>query len=295
MTDERRKLMLGISLATVYLVWGSSYLANKLGVAKMPPFLFGGVRFVIAGALLCALALYRGESLRINRRQFLQALLVGAFAVLISNGANVWALQWVPSNQAALLNTSSAFFIAALGTMGPRSHALHFQSLVGLLIGIVGTALILLPSGGLSDQYLPQMAIILLGSLGWSIAAILQRNFDTRMGLLSFTGWQMLLGGLLMLIVGSSSGELPHWQFSTQGMLALAYMIFFSACLGYTAFTWLARNAAPALVGSFAYVNPVIATLLGWWALGERLTTLEILGSIVVLIGVVLVTRRESA
>lgn len=292
-----------LCFAIVYLVWGSSYIATSIGVHALPPFLFGGIRFTIGGLLLFIVARALGRRATLTATEWRHLLIVGFGTVLIGNGCNVWAMQWVKTGQAALLNASMAFWIPLLGMFGLRAHRLTRPVATGLLIGFSGTALILWPraaSGairvvGAPAPLIPEL-VILVGCLSWSAATIYMRTFRSQLDVLTFTALQMLCGGLMLLTFGISRGELAAWTWSTNGLLAMSYMIVFSSCIAYTAYGWLAQNATPAQVGSYAFVNPGIATALGWLILGERLSGVQVLGMAIILAGVVLVTwpRAQS-
>jgi drug/metabolite transporter (DMT)-like permease len=279
--------------AIVYVVWGSSYLATSVGVHNLPPRLFSGIRFAIAGALLLGLARALGRRPVLDGAELRHTLIVSCCTIVLSNGFNNWAMQWVPSNQAALLNASSALWIAGFGTFGRRAHALSARVAAGLALGFVGLVLVLDPMAGAgaahSGLLVPQLAI-LTGCIGWSLGTIYFRNVGTRLDLLSFTGAQMLFGGLALIALGAAFGDFERWHWSMRGLIAMGYLTIASSCITYIAYGWLARNASPAQTGTFGYVNPAIAALLGWLVLGERLTGPQVFGMAVVLGGVVLVS-----
>lgn len=297
MTPEQRahRTKLVLSFATIYLVWGSTYLATKIGVADLPPFLFGGVRFAVGGALLfcvaCWLLQRKGSRQpRITGEEWRHLLVVGVCSVLISNGGNIWGLQYVPSNQAALLNVSSSFWIPIFGMFGARAARIRPVVALGLLTGFAGTLMIALPRAGATSALgsWPTLAI-LAGCIGWSLGTIYMRNVRTALDVMSFTGLQMFLGGMLMLLIGLALGEASRWQWSLPGLLALLYMMIFSSCIAYTAYAWLSIHAAPAAVGSYGFVNPLIAMGLGWLVLDERLGLIQVAGAVVILCGMLLV------
>jgi drug/metabolite transporter (DMT)-like permease len=285
-----RRTKLVVCFAIVYLVWGSSYLATSVGVHNLPPRLFAGTRFLIAGVLLLSLALALGRNLRLDRADLRNVIVVGIFSVVIANGVSNWAMQWVNSGTAALLNVSTAFWIALLGAFGARAHALEPRAALGIGLGIVGVALIVWPEEGLNDALIVPQLAILAGCAGWAVATIYYRNVRTRLDVLAFTGWNMLFGGAMLLGVGLAFGDASRWTYSPQGLAAMAYLIVFSSCLTYTAYGWLTHHTTPAQIGTYSYVNPAIATLLGWWLLDERLTRAQLLGMVVILAGVVLVS-----
>lgn len=298
--DPAFRVKLVCSFAAVYLIWGSSYLATKLGVAEMPPFLFGAVRFISGGLLLYAVAGWLAA--RAARPlpkpmpgDWRHLALMGVLAILVSNGGNIWGLQYVPSNQAALLNVSSTFWIPLFGLFGRRAQTISMRVAAGLAIGFAGTLLVALPGADPSAAtashgfgYWPVLAV-LIGCIGWSAATFYRRNVQTNLDLLAFTGLQMLLGGLMMLLVALWLGEPARWQWSTTGVVALLYMTLFSSCLAYTAYAWLSVHVTPAQVGTYGFVNPVIAVLLGWVILNETLTTAQMLGTAIIFVAMLVI------
>jgi drug/metabolite transporter (DMT)-like permease len=287
---SNRKALLVLCFAIVYLVWGSSYLATAVGVRHLPPLLFAGVRFLAGGFLLALLALLLGRSLRIDRREFKTLCIVALGAVVISNGLNSWAMQRVPSNQAALLNATAALWIAIFATRGRRAHKITRLTLCGLLLGFCGAALVVWPRGSnWSGSNMPEQFGILFAMVAWAAATIYLRNAIIKLDILSFTAWQMLLGGAALLVVGLAFGEGARWQLSRDGLLALGYLTIMSSCLAYTAFAYLTVNAPPGLLGTNSYVNPAVAAVLGWVFLDEHLTLAQFIGMAVMLAGVALV------
>jgi drug/metabolite transporter (DMT)-like permease len=281
-------------------VWGSSFLVTKIGVTALPPFMFSSVRFMLGGAMLYAIAQWlRPAPVRPERADWWHALVVGSATVLVSNGANVWALQWISSNQSALLNVSSAFWIALFGVFGRRGQPISLRVGIGLAVGGIGTALILIPrdpamATSAHGTLLPSL-VVLGGCMAWGMGSIYLRNVRARVDLLTFTGMQMLCGGALLQLPALLNGDAAAWHWSAGGVAAMAYLTIFSSCLAYTAFAWLLQNATPALTGSYGFVNPAIATLLGWLVLDERLQGAQVTGMVVIIIGVLLVNWPDPA
>jgi drug/metabolite transporter (DMT)-like permease len=295
----RLRLRLLVAFAFIYLFWGSSYLASRVGVLHLPPLLFAGVRFTLAGLVMLLVARLLRERVRPRGREWRDLAVLALFAFVISNGLSIWALQWLPSNQTALLNVSAPLWIVLLGAFGARGHRPAARETAGLLLGFLGTALVIRPSGapGLATGLVPPAAV-LFACLSWAAATIYLRNVAPRLAVQTLIGWQMLLGGMGLTIVGLARGELVLWHFSWAGALALAYLIVFASCLAHTAYAWLALRTAPTSLGTYAYVNPLIATLLGWWVLDERLTPLQLTGMPIVLGGVLLINwpfRRRAS
>jgi drug/metabolite transporter (DMT)-like permease len=288
MTHFRARLY--ASFAVVYLVWGSSFLAIRIGVTDLPPLLFAAGRAFIGGLVLLALALYRQDRLPRTRQEWL--LLSGFSLVLIvlSSGPATFALKHLPSNEVALLNASLALWIAGLGTLGPRGQPLGRVSVAGLLLGFAGVALLVWPAELTLTPHVGWQLLVLVAAFVWSSGTIVYRNTTLRVGPIAFNAIIMLLGGTVLFSAGTVAGELPRWHWEVRGMLALLFLGVFASAVTYTAFTWLMKNARTDHVATFAYVNPAIATLLGWIVLGETLSRQQQLGMLVILVGVVMVT-----
>jgi drug/metabolite transporter (DMT)-like permease len=274
-------------------------LATAVGVRHLPPFLFGGVRFVLSGLILLGVSRLLGNRPQLDAREWRNLAWVALGWVVLSNGCNVWAMQYVSSNQTALLNATAALWIAWFASYGRRAHALDRRTAIGLVLGFGGTVMILWRSGaaawrGSGGHFGPEL-VILLGVIGWAMSTVYMRNAVRRIDLLSFTALQMLLGGLVLTMLGFATGEVAEWQWSRPGVLALLYMMVFSSGIAYTAYAWLTQHTTPAVVGTYSYVNPALAAMLGWWFLDERLNASQLIGMIVMLVGVVLVTRPTAA
>lgn len=281
---------IGAALAIVYLVWGSSYLATKVMVTEEPPLLAAGLRFLSAGILLLAFAWWRHGPPVLGRGELRHLAVMSGLAILGSNACNVLALQHVQSNTAALLNATPALWIAWLGTAGRRASPLTATGRLGLMIGLAGVILVLLPRGGFRLEGLGWQLLILAGCLAWSLATIYYRNAGAANRPLMFTALQMLLGGLGLLAMAALAGEPMAMNWTLPGAGAFLWLTLMSSCLAYSAYAFLTMHASPVLVGTYGYVNPAVAALLGWWLLDETLGWLQIAGMLVILLGVALVT-----
>jgi drug/metabolite transporter (DMT)-like permease len=289
-----RRAKLIACFATVYLVWGSTYLVASIGVHALPPILFGGIRFTCAGILLGLVALALGRRFDLDASEWRQMIIVALGSVLIPNSFTNWAMQTVASNQTAILNASAALWIALFATQGRRAHALDRRTLIGLVIGFAGAALIVWPRNGVVASDFGLQMLILVAVFVWSATTVYIRNAHSRLDLLSFSALQMLLGGVMMTGVGLALGEAGEWTWSRPGLIAMAYLTIASSCLAYTAFSWLAKNTTPAMVGTYSYVNPAIAALLGWWFLDEHLGANQLMGMAVMFAGVALVSWPQK-
>ena len=240
-----RRAKLIACFATVYLVWGSTYFVASIGVHALPPILFGGFRFIAAGTLLGLVALLLGRNFELDAAEWRHLLIVAVGTVLIPNGFTNWAMQYVASNQTAILNASAALWIALFATRGRRAHALDRRTVIGLVIGFAGTALIVWPRGGVIADDFGMQFLILVAVFVWSASTVYIRNVHSKLDLLSFSSLQMLLGGVMMTSVGFAIGEGEQWTWSKPGLLAMAYLTIASSCLAYSAYAWLTVHAPP--------------------------------------------------
>ena len=291
MRDPRHSAKLMLALGTIYLVWGSSFLFTKIAVANLPPALFSGIRFCTAGSLLALISRYGSGGAWPRRRiEWRHVVIAGFFMVFVSNGLNTWAMRYLPTNQAALLNGTAAFWIAGMGVFGRRGHPLTRWTVLGLGVGFLGAALMLIPKEPLSTHSFLAQAGVLIACFSWSLGTLYYRSIDTELSSLMFMSLQMLMGGLMLLGLGLANGDAVRWVPDTSGWIALFYLTFFSSCLAYTAYGWLSLNAPPALIGTYGYVNPAIASFLGWQFLHEHLSGAQLAGMIVIIVGVSMLT-----
>lgn len=288
--DPRLRLRIIAAFAAIYLVWGSTFLVIRLGVRELPPFLFAGGRFLLAGALLTVVAKALGERFPRGPREWRPLLMFSVLMITFSNGVSTYALQHVASNEAALLASSSALWIAALGAIGPKGHALTVRGSLGLLLGFVGVALIVWPRGATPSGHFVWQALLLVGSFSWAAGSILYRDVALPVGPVAFNAVMMLMGGTWLALAGVARGEPAAWRWHGGGLAAMAYLAVFGSAIAYTAYSWLLKRVPADRVGTFAYVNPAIAAVLGWVVLGEALGAAQVAGTIVVLLGVALVT-----
>jgi drug/metabolite transporter (DMT)-like permease len=281
---------LAIALAIIYLVWGSSFLAGKILVTDEPPLVAAGLRFSAAGLLLLAFAWWRSGPPVFTRIEIWHVLAMSFLSVFFSNACHMIAMQYVQSNTAALLNATPSLWIAWLGTFGHRRRPLSGTAQVGLLVGLAGVLLVLSPKGGFHIEGFGWQMLILLGCLSWSLGTIYYRNAGAANPPLMFSALQMLAGGLGLLLAATVTGEsfAVHW--TPRGIAAFLWLTLMSSCLAYTAYAWLTVHTSPVVVGSYGYVCPAVAALIGWLVLGETLSGVQIVGMLVILLGIALVT-----
>ncbi|HEX6132678.1 MAG TPA: drug/metabolite exporter YedA [Longimicrobiales bacterium] len=296
-TPSRTKIL--AAFAAVYLIWGSTYLAIRYAIETLPPFLMAGTRFLAAGALLYAWSSVRAPR-RPTRGEWSAALVIGALLLLGGNGAVVWAEQTVPSGVAALLVAITPCWMVLLDWVWHGSARPGARTILGLLLGFGGIVLLIGPSAIAGAGHVPVAgaAVLMLGSLSWATGSIYSKRAQSPPGGLLFTGMQMLCGGALLVVAGTVTGELTRLDpaaVSLRSLLALGYLLVFGSIIGYTAYVWLLRVSTPARVSTYAYVNPVVAVLLGWAIAGEALTPRMGVAAIVIIAGVALITIEEQS
>jgi drug/metabolite transporter (DMT)-like permease len=285
-------LSIWLALGALYIIWGSTYLAIRVADRTIPPFLMGGVRFLIAGGLMYVWAIRRGdrEGDRPTARQWLSATVIGGFLLLGGNGAVVWAEQHNPSGITALLIATVPLWLALLDRVvfGKR---LPLLAVGGLVIGFGGV--ILLVGGDSAGRFtVAGVVVTLIGALAWAVGSLYARRAKLPSRPLVGTAMEMIAGGALLSLAGVVTGELGRVhvsQISGESLLGLLFLIVFGSWIGFSSYVWLIRVAPVSLVGTYAYVNPVVAVLLGWAILSEAVSGRTILAGAIIVVGVALI------
>ena len=291
--QEHSRAKVVAAFAAVYVIWGSTYLFIRFAVETLPPFLMGGARFAVAGAVLYAWARLRGVPPP-TRDEARSASIAGLFLLLGGNGAVVWAEQRVPSGVTALLVATVPVWVVLLDWLRPGGVRPRAGIFVGLALGLVGLTL-LVGHGGFGDAGADSVgaAVLVVGSILWATGSLyVSRNPRQRSALIA-NAVQMLAGGAALLVVGTVAGELGRLDLaaaSTRSLLSLVYLFIAGSLIGFTAYTYLLQVSTPAKVSTYAYVNPIVAVLLGWAFAGEEITTRTLVAAAVILAGVAIIT-----
>ena len=301
MNDKRgraSRAQIVAAFASIYLIWGSTYLAIRYAVETIPPFIMGGVRFLISGAMLYLWARSRGAP-KPTRLHWRNAIIAGGFLLLGGNGAVVWAEQFVPSGLTALLVSILPFWLVIIEWVRPPRRRPSGAVLAGLVLGFIGIVVLVGPSdvGGHGDVNPLGALVLILGSLSWAIGSFWSRDAQLPESGLLTTGMEMVGGGMLLLVVGTLAGEFSHLDIhsiSNASAFGLLYLITFGSLLGFTSYIWLLDKVSPARLGTYAYVNPIVAVLLGWAIAGERLSIRTGVAAAIVICAVALITTARS-
>ena len=286
------------AFASIYVIWGSTYLAIRYADQTIPPFVMGGVRFLISGTILYLWSRYRGAP-RPTRINWRNAVVAGGFLLLGGNGAVVWAEQFVPSGLTALLVSILPFWLVIIEWVRPPRKRPSVAVLIGLVLGFVGIIVLVGPSslGGHGNVAPLGAVVLILGSLSWAIGSFWSRDADLPESGLLTTGMEMLGGGALLVIVGALSGEFSQLDvhaISKASAIGLLYLVTFGSLLGFTSYIWLLDKVSPARLGTYAYVNPLVAVMLGWAIAGERLSVRTGVAAAIVICAVALITTARS-
>jgi len=293
--DSRVVLALGI----VYVVWGSTYLAIRWALETIPPFTMASLRYLVAGGVLLAWVKARGAP-RVTLGDLRPAFLTGGLMLLCGNGGVVWAEQRIASGLAALLVAVEPLFIVLLAATLPQERRRPSgRALVGVALGVAGVVLLVGPAGGLGGGRADPWgaAAVLFAAFAWALGSLLSRHFAPPASPLQATALQMLAGGVLL---GGASGLAGEWSrfspslVSGRSVASVAYLVVFGSLVAFTAYIWLLRAASPALVSTYAFVNPVVAVFLGWLLADEEVGLRTLVAAAVIVAAVVLITLGES-
>jgi drug/metabolite transporter (DMT)-like permease len=287
-----RRLAVPIAFGLVYLIWGSTYLAIRYGVETIPPFLLAGTRFFVAGAILFVWSRWR-SGIRPTAKQWRNAAIAGTLLLLCGNGFVTWAEVRVPSGITAVIVATVPLWIAVFDglTGGIRPTK---RTWIGIAIGLLGVAVLVRPSGHETIDR-AGAAALLVASICWSAGSLFGRRADLPKDALLTTGMEMLAGGTILLTVGAATGELAHFTplaVSRTSLIGLTYLITLGSIVTYSAYTYLVTATTPAKLATYAYVNPVIAVILGATIAGEAISPTTVLAIAMIVSAVVLLTLK---
>jgi drug/metabolite transporter (DMT)-like permease len=287
-----------LAFAIIYFVWGSTFLAIRVGVREVPPLILAAMRFFIAGAVLYGWMLARGERSP-TLREWKSASLLGIVIFVFDYGLLFWSEQRVPSGVAAVMLATIPAFMALSEIIFLRTQRLTVRLVLALLIGIGGVAVLMSHSLNLGGAPIDKVgaAALIFASISWSIASIMTRKLPLPDSKVMSSGAQMLSGGAFLFLTAAALGEFRNFHPSTvsrEVWFSLLYLIVAGSIIGFTAYVWLIHHESPTKVGTYAYVNPIVAVLVGYFFGGEALSTRTILGTLFVLVSVIVITTTPA-
>jgi drug/metabolite transporter (DMT)-like permease len=285
------------AFAVVCIVWGTTYLAIRIALETLPPFLLTGARFTTAGLLLLAVCWWRGERPPRRASDLMHIAGIGFSMVAIGNFAVVWAEKFIPSGLAALMVAASPFWMVLMEMFREKEQRLTAQHATGLLVGFAGVTILVLPHLQGSSFNLPFILgflVIQAGSIGWNFGSLRSKYHAGTTTPLVSAGLQMLFGGVIVDIVGLALGEATRFHFNTRSLAALVYLTLFGSLLAYTAYVYALAHLPTSTVSLYAYINPAIAVVAGWLIAGEEMGWRTIIAAAVIFCGVALVRKSEG-
>lgn len=298
MTAHQRKLMPWVALGIIYLVWGSTYMAIRIVVREMPPLAAAGFRFLVAGIVMAGIAAVmdrrHGPP---TRRQLLDYGLVGVLLLAVGNGLVMWSEKRIPSSIAALIVATVPVWLTLFDGFRPNGQRWTVRVWTGTLIGLVGVALVARPQGGIDPGHWTSILALQAATLAWTAGTLYAQSVRRRLPLSSMAAVEMLAGAAALFVLSAAVGE-DVSRFVSAGRdawLGLAYLTVFGSLVGFTAFAYCINELPATTVGTYAYVNPVVAVILGAAFLDERLTPGLLAGGALILVAVIFTTLRRRA
>ena len=287
-----------LAFAIIYLVWGSTFLAIRVGVREVPPFLLAGLRFLIAGLILFGWMHAKG-TVWPTAREWFSATLLAVLIFVLDYGLLFWAERRVPSGIAAVMMATIPVFMTLSEILFLKTQRLTPRLGSALLVGIGGVLVLVSRSISFGDSPIDSIGAVALivAAIGWSVGSALTRKLPLPSSKAMSSGAQMLMGGVLLTLTSAALGEFRGFRVeavSIKAWLALAYLIVAGSIIAFTAYVWLIHHESPTKVGTYAYVNPVVAVLLGYFLGGEGLSLRTIVGTMLVLVSVVVITTTPK-
>ena len=292
---KNSKALIVLAFIAIYVIWGSTYLFNKIAVTELPPFFLASIRFFIAGILMILLAIISKQNLSISKKQLSNSVIASFFFLIYGNGVFVWALRYVDSGFGALVASTQPLFVLFLLRLIDRKP-LQKKSIIGVCLGMIGMYILVSQKElTTSEGSLLGIFMMLTCVLSWSYGSVFVSKADFPKSFMVSTGYQMLAAGFVLSIISLSINE--RWSspltWSTNIQLSMFLLIFFGGVIAFSAFNYLLKVVSPEKVSTSAYVNPVIALFMGWYFLDEVFTIQSIIASVILLTGVYFITSRK--
>ncbi len=294
--NKRKQYLIIACFFAIYVIWGSTYLLNKVAVAQLPPFMLASFRFVIAGGLIFLFCLFRDMSLKISKKQLINTAIAGFLFLSVGNGIVVWALQIVDSGFASLLISSQPLVILLLMYILYRKP-IQKSSIIGVVMGVLGIYLLVNQQQMIqSSDTVTGAAVIIFGVFTWGYASIFVGKADLPQNYFVNTAYQMVIGGFVLFVMSLGANEewvMPN-SWNHQTWLSMVGLILFGSIVAFTSFNYLLKTVSPEMVATSTYVNPVVAMFLGWLVLKETVTTQSIIAGVILLTGVYFINMKRN-
>ncbi len=296
MPKSQSPILIILAFFSIYVIWGSTYLLNKIAVNELPPFMLASIRFIVAGILIFIIAKLMGKSLAISWRQLKNTTIAGFLFLTFGNGVVVWALKFVDSGFAALEISAQPLIILLLMRV-LQGKKIQTMSFIGVILGFIGIYLLVSQKQIISQENsIPGMLMIFACMLSWGYGSLFVGKADLPQNYFVNTGYQMLTGGIMLVITSLLLGE--KWSYPTTWSAPVQYsmllLIVFGSIVAFTSFNYLLKVVSPEKVATSTYVNPIIALGLGWYFLNEQITSQSIIAAIVLLTGVYFINTKKK-
>lgn len=280
-----------LAYLSVCFFWGSTFLAMKIGVKDLPPFIFAAIRFLVAGAIMVLVGLFTKKKFPETMGEYLKIGFSGVLILMGGNGIVVYAEQWVHSGIASLLVTTIPLFMVFIESKILKQVKINWKGLVGFAISFVGVGFLTISGGEELSIDLFGVSLLLLASFFWAIGSVYSKNIKATSDIVPRIGIQMLGGFVGLIIMSQINGEPLLVSFTRNGFLALVYLIIFGSLVGYSSYIYVLDKWSAARAGTYAYVNPIVAVILGALILGEPITTNIVFSMVIIILGVIIVQR----
>lgn len=296
MNQSKNPILIVVAFFSIYVIWGSTYLLNKIAVSELPPFMLASLRFLVAGSLIFLIAKSFGFKLGITKKQLLNTTIAGFLFLTFGNGVVVWALKYVDSGLAALQISAQPLVILLLMRFF-EGKRIQPMSIIGVVLGIMGIFLLVTQKELITKEGMAVgMLMIFACMLSWGYGSLFVTKADLPANFFVNTGYQMVMGGVMLLIASVAFGE--SWsnpiEWSQPVQLSMLALIIFGGIVAFTSFNFLLKSVSPEKVATSTYVNPVIAMLLGWHFLEEQITTQSIIAALILLSGVYFINTKKK-
>ncbi len=296
MGKPRNIVLIIIAFFSIYVIWGSTYLLNKIAVTELPPFMLASIRFITAGTLIFIIAKLIGFSLKITLKQFANTAVAGFLFLSFGNGVIVWALKYVDSGFAALEVSAQPLVVLLLMRFFDGKR-IKLMSVIGVILGVIGIFL-LVSQKEIITQEGTMLGVIMIFTcmLSWGYGSLFVAKADLPSNYFVNTGYQMITGGVMLLIASLAFGEewISPLEWSEPVQLSMLLLIMFGGIVAFTSFNYLLKTVSPEKVATSTYVNPIIALALGWYFLNEQITTQSIIAAIILLTGVYFINTKRK-
>ncbi len=291
---QASSLSIWIAMITIYIVWGSTYLAIRFAVATIPPFYMASIRFLAAGIILFAYRIFKGDPWP-TWKEWRSAAIIGLFLLVLGNGGVVWAEQQVPSSLAALLVGTVPLWMIIINAIKPGGRWPNRKVVLGVTLGFGGIVLLFWPaqSGGAEPFQITGILVLMFSAIFWAFGSLYSRTAVLPASPLLGTAMEMLSGGTGLFLAGTMTGEMQTMNsqlITSQSMFGVGYLIVFGSLIGFAAYTWALRAAPISLVSTYAYVNPVVAIIVGYLFAGEVFSVKTLIAAAIILGSVILIT-----